>query len=334
MIPNFFTFIRAQDKKLIAKIYLTALIFMFLLWKNNGYSFSENYLVLISVAFSLAFYPLLQDVKPYWIYCVSIKKVDVRNVTSPGLSSLQKWLSRPFILSLLSACLCIVIFKLSMIFLGPMYASLCAFILCPLVLYLSLRFCRLMGLKQILVESYDILNAKTLYRLVAQSVIVTLTINLLMISPLKNRDEFLLSRGFNSIDLMVAMFILCAIVLLINLFFSRSPKKYVFLGKLFMKEMDDSILKRIPLTGWRDTPFAVRIFLVLIVQFFWIVILSLLLALAPFNLCFELYFIACYLPSIVYYFFHLYWFWLNEFVMACDMSMRYQEFLLRENWEK
>ena len=68
---------------------------------------------------------------------------------------------------------------------------------------------------------------KTLYQALSHYILLS-PLNVLTISPLKNNADFSLNEGWLSARLIIAMFILCAIVLAIDLIFPAAPDVMFF----------------------------------------------------------------------------------------------------------
>ncbi|EGK39904.1 hypothetical protein SFK227_0627 [Shigella flexneri K-227] len=58
----------------------------------------------------------------------------------------------------------------------------------------------------------------------------------------------------------------------------------------------------------------------------WITLVSVLATLVEWRIWFEAYFLLCYVPCLIYYFFHCRFLWHNDFMMACDMYFRWGHF--------
>ncbi|RCQ41705.1 hypothetical protein APT10_10605, partial [Escherichia coli] len=48
--------------------------------------------------------------------------------------------------------------------------------------------------------------------------------------------------------------------------------------------------------------------------------------LVEWRIWFEAYFLLCYVPCLIYYFFYCRFLWHNDFMMACDMYFRWGHF--------
>ena len=69
-----------------------------------------------------------------------------------------------------------------------------------------------------------------------------------------------------------------------------------------------------------------RLFILLVIEMMWITLVSVLATLVEWRIWFEAYFLLCYVPCLIYYFFHCRFLWHNDFMMACDMDFRWGHF--------
>ena len=67
---------------------------------------------------------------------------------------------------------------------------------------------------------------------------MSVVMNLLTISPLRNSAQFDLYGRYFTLTAIITMVVLCVVVLGINLLFLRFTRRYVFLGHLFLNEID------------------------------------------------------------------------------------------------
>ncbi|STJ29991.1 inner membrane protein [Escherichia coli] len=92
--------------------------------------------------------------------------------------------------------------------------------------------------KQVAISVAKKVKYKSLTRYVLLSVCISTVVNLLTISPLRNSDSFVTEGQWLTFKSIIALLILCGVVLAINLFFLRFSKRYAFLGRLFLQEID------------------------------------------------------------------------------------------------
>ncbi|HCS2090694.1 TPA: hypothetical protein OQQ99_003633, partial [Shigella sonnei] len=73
-------------------------------------------------------------------------------------------------------------------------------------------------------------------------------------------------------------------------------------------------------------PLWLRLFILRVIEMMWITLVSVLATLVEWRIWFEAYFLLCYVPCLIYYFFHCRFLWHNDFMMACDMYFRWGHF--------
>jgi len=322
MIPDYLTFIRFQDKKVIPFLYAVTLLLLAFYWKNIGYNVTQEDAWGISTLLSLILFKSLYELKHYWAYKCGIKNIDFSYFHGKSASRYEILLWNPVVINIL----CWVVFYLAVsscvLLLTPVYAMLTLAIMSPLLIYLVFRFARDSYVKQMKHAVAKKLKYRTLHHYVCFNVFITFLISGLIVSPLHMHDDFSLSEGYFSARLMVAMLILCAIVLVMNLLFALPSRRYQFMGRLFLKEFDFSLSQTMPAPTLYEKPLWIRLFLLLIVESVWIVIVGVILTLAGWNITFVVYFLLCILPAASYFYLHVYWLWHNDFMTSCDMFFR------------
>ncbi|MBV4413079.1 hypothetical protein J0B02_09680 [Enterobacteriaceae bacterium YMB-R22] len=331
MIPDYFKFIRFQDRKVLPFFYLVMCIVLGFFWKNNNFSITPGDSGIIAVILGVTLFNLIYEFKPYWAYSCVIGRVDVDYFADKPCPKAQTFFTRPTIVSLLLMAIYWLLVKICLMLPSAAWGTVCLFAGAPLLAFIVLRMLRPAYVKQVLSSAPGKVRFKSMYQYVSIFITLTTVVNVLSVSPLKESADFSLGNGYFTANLMVAMLILCIIVLAINLAFARLSKRYIFLGRIFLKEIDFSFLSGLPLNALREKKLFVRLLVLLAVLVIWIMLVSALLALmnAPAN--FEAYFLLCFLPCIGYYFLHLYWYWHDEFLTACDMYLRYEESKKRNN---
>ena len=212
----------------------------------------------------------------------------------------------------------------------PIYSTILLYLIAPFIIYLILRCLRPIYIQQLLNSVSSGIRYKNLYHHVIYSVLLIFLLNILSISPLAKNADFSLADGFFSARLIIAMTILCSIVLVINLIFLKASKRYIFLGRIFLKEFDFNFPEQIPFINFHAKPIVIRLLLLLLVLFVWIMCVSTVLSFLQWSVIFEVYFILCFLPCLAYYFLQTYWHWHTELMMACDMYFRYEEIKKRK----
>ncbi len=331
MIPDYCKFIRFQDKRILPFFCFILLIVLVFFWKNNDYRLTPADAWPVAVILAITLFNLLYELKSYWAYSCVIGRVDVESFEGKTCSPLLAFFTRPTVVSLIAVGGFWLLVQACLWLPSAVYSIIALFLVSPLLVFLVFRALRPVYVIQVLTEVSSGVKYKNLSQYVVCFVVLTVIVNVLSISPLKTNVDFTLRDGFFSAKLMVAMLILCAVVLAINLIFARLSKRYIFLGRVFLKEIDFFFSKGIPFASLYETSFPVRMLFLLVVQCVWIVLVSILLTLMNAPPVFEVYYLLCALPSIGYYFLHLYWHWHNEFLTCCDMYFRYEEIKKRDS---
>lgn len=323
MIPDYLTFIRFQDKRSLIFIYAVSLILLGFYWKNAAFAFPARDIVIVSGILALVLYNFIVDLKAYWAYKCVTKNIDFSWFKNKKNRKSEVALTHPVVASFLSLLLFSMLGWGCYRVMPSLYALLVIALLGPLVIFLLFRPIRDSYVKQVAISVVKKVKFKNLTRYVLLSVSVSTIINLLTISPLRNSDAFSFSGHWLSFQAVIAMTILCAVVLTINLLFLRFTKRYVFLGRLFLQEVDLLFSTGIMLPMFFAKAFWLRMFILLIIEVSWITLVSIAATLVGVNIGFEVYFLICYIPCLTYYFLHCRYQWHNDFMMACDMYFRW-----------
>lgn len=324
MIPDYFKFIRFQDKRILPFFYLILAIVLGFFWKNNAFRITPGDAWPVAVILAITLFNLIYELKAYWIYTCIIRRVDVSCFVGTTSPALLTFFTRPTVVSLLSVVAFWLLVQASLLLPSMAWSALAVFLTAPLLAFLIFRALRPMYITQVMTQASGGVKYKNLAQYVACFVVLTVIVNVLSIGPLKANPDFALSDGYFSAKLMVAMLILCAVVLAINLVFARMSKRYVFLGRMYLKEIDFSPQATL-CTGLQSKGVIARLLLLLGIQCVWIIGVSILLSLVNAPAIFEAYFVLCFMPCIGYYFLHLYWHWHTEYLTGCDMYFRYEE---------
>ena len=322
MNPDYFNFIRYHDKRLIAVLYLVLFMLLGFYWKNNGYALTQQDAWFISGIVAIVFYNFIRDLKAYWAYKYLMKSMDFSFFTGKGCSRAEKMVSYPLVGGLISFFVAWVIIQAVFVLPEHLWNVLGLLFMLPLLLYVIYRTLRTCCIKQLIMEQQQDARYQKFYQTVSYYVLLSLALNILTISPLKKNADFSFHEGWLSARLIIAMFILCVIVLAINLLFSYRTRRYIFLGEIFIKKTEITSPAAIPWRSLHAKPMILRILFLLIVQFAWILLLNVVLTLLEWNLPFEVYYILCFLPAGGYYFLHMCWLWRTDYLTACDMYFR------------
>lgn len=332
MNPDYINFIRYHDKRLILIIYVVLLMLLGFYWKNNGYSLTQQDAWFISGIVAIVFFNLICDLRAYWKYKFELKSINFDDFNGKRCSRVEQIACYPLAGGVLSFFVTWGIIKATF-FLSEKTGNIVGLLsVLPLFLYILYRVFRTCCIKQLIMEKASNTHYKKPYQAVSQYLLLSLGLNLLTISPLKRNADFSLKDGWFSPRLIIAMFVLCVIVLLINLVFSGRSRRYILLGKMFLKELEFTAPPAIPCASLQAKPVALRILCLLIVQFAWILFINLALTLLGGSLPFEIYFVFCFLPAGGYYFLHLYWLWHADYLTACDMYLRCDEISKRSGF--
>lgn len=323
MIPDYLTFIRFQDKRSLIFIYGVSLILLGFYWKNAGFTFPARDIVVVSGIFALVLYNFIADLKAYWAYKCVTRNIDFSWFKNKQNRKSEVILTQPFVVSFLSLLLFSALGWGCYQLMPPVYALMMLAVLAPLVIFLLFRPIRNSYVKQVAISVAKKVKFKNLTRYVLLSVSVSTAINLLTISPLRYSDSFAFHGQWLSFPAVIAMGILCAVVLAINLLFLRFTKRYVFLGRLFLQEVDLLFSTGITLPTFFAQSYWLRLSTLLIIEVIWITLVAIAATLIEGEIGFEAYFLICYIPCLIYYFLHCRNQWHNDFMMACDMYFRW-----------
>lgn len=322
MIPDYSKFTRYQDKRVIIYLYLLTVFLLFLFWKNNGYILLPSNILSLSIILALIVFSFIYELKNYWGYKCVMQHIDFSCFQGKTISSHEAFLWHPAVVTFA----CFVMFYLlitgCLSFMSSVHALFCIAFITPFTIYLAFNFARYSYVKRMKELTVQKVVWRNLHHYVCFNLFITFLMNSLIVSPLANQDDFSLADGFFSARLIIAMFILCVIVLFLDMIFIRPSKRYIFLGRLFLREFDFHLSKSIPWPWLYNKAIWLRLFLVLIIQFFWIISLNVILAFSGFKICFVIYFLSSSLPSFFYFYFHAYWHWHNDYIIACDMYFR------------
>lgn len=322
MIPDYLTFTRYQDKRVIIYVYLLTMFLLFLFWKNNGYSLQQSNAMNLSLILTLIMFSFIYELKNYWGYKCVMKNIDFSCFKGKTISSYEAVLWHPIVVAILFLLIFYLLIRNCLFYLSVVHSLLFILIVSPLCIYIVFKYARYSYVKRMKYFTARRLVWKNLHYYVCFNLCFTFFMNGLIVSPLATQADFSLADGFFSARLMIAMFILCVIVLFLDMIFIRPSKRYIFLGRLFLQEFDFQLSTSIPLPWLYNKMLWLRLVMLLIIQFFWIIFISVILAFSGLGVYFQLYFLFCGLPSLFYFYLHAYWHWHNDYMAACDMYMR------------
>ncbi|EOC1940801.1 protein YcdU [Escherichia coli] len=326
MIPDYLTFIRFQDKRNLIYIYAIGLILIGFYWKNAGFTFPSEDIGVVSGILALVLYNFIFDLKAYWAYKCVTKNIDFSWFKKKQNHKIELFLTQPLVAGFLSLIMLSAMSWGLYQLLPSLYALFLISLLGPLVIFLLFRMIRTSYVKQVAISVAKKVKYKSLTRYVLLSVCISTVVNLLTISPLRNSDSFVTEGQWLTFKSIIALLILCGAVLAINLFFLRFSKRYAFLGRLFLQEIDLFFSSENALSTFFAKPLWLRLFILLVIEVMWITLVSVLATLVEWRIWFEAYFLLCYVPCLIYYFFYCRFLWHNDFMMACDMYFRWGHF--------
>lgn len=323
MIPDYLTFVRFQDKRNLIFIYLVSLILLGFYWKNAAFTYSARDIGFVSGILALVLYNFIADLQAYWAYKCVIKNIDFSYFKNKENRKSEIILTQPFLAAGLALVLFYIIACGVYALIPSFYALLVLALLMPLVIFLLFRIIRNCYVNQVAISAVQRVKYKTLVRYVLISVCVTTIMNILTISPLRSSEKFSRYEQWLTLESVITIGIVCIAALTMNLLFLRFTKRYVFLGRLFLKEIELVFSTAAPWPALFARPLWLRLLILLVIEILWITLMTLLITLMGGRVWFEAYFLLCYLPCLAYYFLHTWWQWHNDFMMSCDMFLRW-----------
>lgn len=325
MIPDYLTFIRFQDKRNLLFITIVTLILMGFYWKNAGFSFTQQDAWLASGIFALILYSFIADLKAFWAYKCVVKNVDLSVFLRKENKPVNAMIVEPVMVLAIATLVFAGIIALMLTLAQPGIVLLTLTIVAPLIVWGMFAAMRSIYIRQVIASARDKGKYKRLSHYVAIAVVMSVVMNLLTISPLRNSEQFDRYGRYFTLESIITMLVLCAVVLAINLLFLRFTKRYIFLGHLFLNEIDLFFSPTIPWRSLSGKPLWLRLVMLVGVEFVWSAVVGLLLTLLGWKVWFEVYFLLSYLPCLAYYTLHAWWKWHNDFMMSSDMYLRWAE---------
>ncbi|MBE5250651.1 hypothetical protein [Mixta mediterraneensis] len=330
MIPDYLTFIRFQDKRNLLFIYIMTLILLGLYWKNSGFSFSSEDTWCVSGILALVLYSFIADLKAYWAYKCVVKNIDLTYFLGKENQKVDAFISAPFIALTFAALVFSGLTWALFFFIPPDITLMVLMIVAPLLIWIMFALLRPVYIKQVIASARNKAKYKRLSHYLALAVVMCVVMNLMTITPLRNSEQFDLYGRYLTLKSIITMQVLCTVVLAINLLFLRFTKRYIFLGHLFLNEIDLFFSSAIPWRSLYERPLWLRLVILCGIEFVWSALTGLIATLTGWKVWFEVYFLFCYLPCLAYYTLHAWWKWHNDFIMSCDMYLRWGE-ISRQN---
>jgi len=325
MIPDYLKFIRFQDRMILLFIYLISLVLLGFYWKNASFTFTRHDVGFVSGIFALVFHNFIYDLKAYWAYKCVVKNIDLSYFKDKTNKKIEVLLFKPpvamAIALLIFGALSSTLFLLTSAGMVLIILALIA----PLMIWLMFSIVRDGYVKQVAISVVQEVRWKSLSRYMVPTILLGIVMNLLVIGPLRHSKQFDLYGRYLTLEAIITMCVLCAIVFAISLLALLISKRYVFLGHLFLNEINLLFTTTIPWRSLHDKPQWLQLMMLLIVEFLWVTLVGLIFTLTGWQVWFEIYFLLCYLPCFSYYIMRCYWKWHNDFMMSCDMYIRWGE---------
>ncbi|SFN23972.1 hypothetical protein SAMN05216516_10477 [Izhakiella capsodis] len=325
MIPDYLTFIRFQNKRNLLYIYIVTLILLGFYWKNTFFSFSRDDAWLVSAILALVLYAFIADLKAYWAYKCVVKNVDLTHFLKKKSAGNKSLFLAPFGV-LVFGYLIFCAFTWALLLFIPAGLTLVLLaVISPLFIWAIFALLRPVYIRQVTASERNTLKYKRLSHYLVITATMSVLMNLITIAPLRHSPQFDLYGRYFTLESIITMLVLCAIVLAINLIFLRFTRRYIFLGHLFMNEIDLTFSTTIPCQELYEKPRWLRLVLLVSIEFIWSALIALIVTISGWSLWFEVYFLLCYLPCLACYMLHAWWKWHNDFMMSCDMYLRWGE---------
>jgi len=325
MIPDYLKFIRFQDRMILLFIYLITLLLLGFYWKNTNFTFTRDDAWLISCVFALVFHNFIFDLKAYWAYKCVVKNIDLSFFIGKTNKKIEMVMFKPLVAATLSLFIFGAFTSTLFLFASPANVLIILAIFVPLMIWGMFFIVRNSYIKQVAISFVNKVRWKSLSRYMLPTMLLSIVMNLLIIGPLRHSKQFDHYGMYFTLKAIITMYVLCAIVFAIGLLSLLISKRYVLLGRLFLNEIDLNFSTTIPWRSLYEKPKWLQLAMMLIVGFIWIAFVALILTLTGWKVWFEAYFVLCYIPFFSYYIMRCYWNWHNDFIMACDMYIRWAE---------
>ncbi len=325
MIPDYLRFIRFQDRMILLFIYLVTWILLGFYWKNANFAFSRDDVWIVSGIFALVFHNFIFDLKAYWAYKCVVKNIDLSFFKNKTNKKIEIVMFKPLVAAAISFFIFGALSSTLLLLASPGIVLIILALFVPLMIWGMFAIVRNSYVKQVAISFVDKVRWKSLSRYMLPTMLLSILMNLLVIGPLRHSQQFDFSGAYFTLEAIITMCVMCAIVFAISLLSLLISKRYVFLGHLFLNEIDLNFSPTIPWRSFYEKPHWLQLVMLLIVESIWVTVVALLFTLAEWQFWFEVYFLICYLPFFIYYIMRCYWKWHNDFIMSCDMYIRWGE---------
>ena len=217
MIPDYLTFIRFQDKRNVLFIYIVTFILLAFYWKNAGFSFSRQDAWVASGIFALILYSFIADLKAFWAYKCAIKNIDLSFFIGKKSPKIKAFIFEPFVVLVIATLMFAGIIALLLALAQPGMVLLILALVAPLLIWGMFAALRYIYTLQVIESARDKVKYTRLSQYVAVAVIMSVVLNLLTISPLRNSEQFDLYGRYFTLTAIITMVVRCVGVLAINL---------------------------------------------------------------------------------------------------------------------
>ena len=325
MIPDYLRFIRFQDRMILLFIYLITLILLGFYWKNTDFTFTRDDAWVVSAIFALVLHNFIFDLKAYWAYKCVVKNIDLSFFKDKTNKKIEIVMFKPLVAVTISLFIFGAFSSTLFLLTTPGIVLILLAMFVPLMIWGMFAIIRNGYVKQVAISFVDKVRWKSLTRYMLPTMFIGIIMNLLVIGPLRHSEQFDFNGAYFTLEAIITMCVLCTIVFVLSLLSKKKTKRYVFLGHLFLNEIDFTFSKTLPWRSLYDKPHWLQLVILLIVEAIWVTVVALLFAFAEWQVWFEIYYLLCYLPFFSYYIMRCYWKWHNDFIMSCDMYIRWGE---------
>lgn len=190
MIPDYLTFIRFQDKRNLLFIYIVTFVLLGFYWKNAGFSFTRQDVWLASAIFALILYSFTADLKAFWAYKCVVKNVDLSIFLKKEARPTAPIVYDPLVAMVIATLVFAGISALMLTLAQPDIVLLTLTIVAPLIIWGMFAAMRTIYIRQVIASTRDKGKYKRLSQYLAIAITLSIVMNLLTISPLRNSEQF------------------------------------------------------------------------------------------------------------------------------------------------
>ncbi len=325
MIPDYLRFIRFQDRMILLFIYLITLLLLGFYWKNTNFTFTSDDVWFISGVFAVVFHNFIFDLKAYWAYKCVVKNIDLSFFKGKTNKKFEMVMFKPLVAGTIALFIFGAFSSALFLIASPGTVLIILAIFVPLMIWGMFAIVRNGYVKQVAISFVQKVRWTSLTRYMLPAILLSIVMNLLTIGPLRNSKQFDFDGQYFTPEAIITMSVLCGIVFTIGLLSLLVSKRYVFLGHLFLNEINLSFSTPIPWRSLQAKPQWLQLAMLLVTGVIWVTLVGFIFTLTGWQVWFEIYFLLCYLPFFSYYVMRCYWKWHTDFMMACDMYVRWGE---------